>query len=86
MKYKLLIAPGNLIKHAELQRDYLKNTYPELEVTIIDSNSEYLKLYNRKPNRFPCIILLKNDGYKSSINAKLDNQNLHNWLSSNSVK
>lgn len=86
MKYKLIIAPGNLQKYAELQSQHIQQAFPELSVEIVDTKSDYVKLYNKKPNRFPFILLLKHGAYKSSINAKLDNQNLQQWLITNHVK
>lgn len=86
MKYKLIIAPQtSLLGYAEKQAEYIKDCFSNITVEIVSTDSEYLRLYNSKPNRFPCIILLKNNAYKNSINAKLTNDALAKWLINNSV-
>lgn len=86
MKYKLIIAPqSSLLNYVEKQAEYIESYFSNIIVEIVSTDSEYLTLYNTKPNRFPCIILLKNNAYKNSINAKLTNDALVKWLINNSV-
>jgi hypothetical protein len=86
MKYKLIIAPqSSLLNYVEKQAEHIESYFSNITVDIVSTDSEYLTLYNTKPTRFPCIILLKNNAYKNSINAKLTNDALVKWLINNSV-
>lgn len=68
------------------QKDYISNEFSDLDIKIVDTDSEYVSRYNKKVGRFPFILLLKHNSFKSSVNAKISNETLKSWLLDNFVK
>lgn len=86
MSHKLVLSGlPNQLNYLEHQKNYIKDHFSDLIIEIIDINDETVIKYNKVPDRFPFILLIKNNSYKNSINAKVSNNFLESWLLDNSV-
>ena len=69
-----------LIQYVEEQLNAISIQHPDLEIGLGNENNEVLLKYSTTPDRFPCLILLKNGVAKSYIHAKLSNDEANKWL------
>ena len=69
-----------LTQYVEEQLNAISIQHPDLEIELGNENNEVLLKYSTTPNRFPCLILLKNGVAKSYIHAKLSNDEANKWL------
>lgn len=67
------------IQYITEQLSAIKNEIEGLATEISDENDSRLKRHSRLPDRMPCLMLFKNDTYKTHIHAKMTNQNAINW-------
>lgn len=86
--YKLVLAyiDSKQQDYLNIQKEYISNEFLDLNIELVPSDNEYVTKYNRKVGRFPFILLLKHNSFKSSINAKISNDNLKSWLLDNFVR
>ena len=69
-----------LTQYVEEQLNAISIQHPDLEIELGNENNEVLLKYSTTPDRFPCLILLKNGVAKSYIHAKLSNDKANNWF------
>ena len=69
-----------LTQYVEEQLNAISIQHPDLEIELGNENNEVLLKYSTTPNRFPCLILLKNGVAKSYIHAKLSNDEANKWF------
>ena len=69
-----------LIQYVEEQLNAISIQHPDLKIELGNENNEVLLKYSTTPDRFPCLILLKNGVAKSYIHAKLSNDEANKWL------
>lgn len=85
--YKLIaFTPENdiVIKaYVTEQLEAISKLFPELAIEHVNENDNRLALYVKRPDRFPAFLITKNSIRKTSINAKLTNEVLIDWLNSN---
>ena len=69
-----------LTQYVEEQLNAISIQHPDLKIELGNENNEVLLKYSTTPDRFPCLILLKNGVAKSYIHAKLSNDEANKWL------
>ena len=69
-----------LTQYVEEQLNAISIQHPDLKIELGNENNEVLLRYSDTPDRFPCLILLKNGVAKSYIHAKLSNDEANKWL------
>ena len=57
----------------------IKNEIEGLATEFADETDSRLRRHSKTPDRMPCLMLFKNDTYKTHIHAKMTNQNAINW-------
>jgi len=65
------------------QLSAIKNEIEGLATEMSDENDSRLSRHSRIPKRMPCLMLFKNDTYKTHIHAKLSNEKAINWTKQN---
>ena len=61
------------------QLSAIKNEIEGLATEISNENDSRLSRHSKIPKRMPCLMLFKNDTYKTHIHAKLSNEKAINW-------
>ena len=61
------------------QLSAIKNEIEGLATEISNENDSRLSRHSKIPKRMPCLMLFKNDTYKTHIHAKLSNERAINW-------
>ena len=61
------------------QLSAIKNEIEGLATEISNENDSRLARHSKIPKRMPCLMLFKNDSYKTHIHAKLSNERAINW-------
>lgn len=61
------------------QLSAISNEIDGLSTEMSDETDSRLKRHSRTPNRLPCLMLLKNDSYKTHIHAKMTTDYAINW-------
>ena len=61
------------------QLSAISNEIEGLATEISDETDSRLKRHSKTPNRLPCLMLLKNDSYKTHIHAKMTTDYAINW-------
>ena len=61
----------------------IKNEIEGLATEISNENDSRLARHSKIPKRMPCLMLFKNDTYKTHIHAKLSNERAINWTKQN---
>ena len=86
--HKLILASNHEAGrvYLESQKVYIQSLYPDLDIQVVDEDNYYVTRHNKRPDRFPFMLILKHDSCKSRLNAKINNTELYNWLVVNSVK
>lgn len=86
MAHKLVgFAHSGNLTNTEYIKDQLQaisNEFDSLATEFADETDSRLQSYCRKPNRLPCLMLFKNDTYKSHIQAKLSFDRALAWVNS----
>ena len=67
------------IEYIKNQLSAIANEIEGLATEISDETDSRLKRHTKTPDRMPCLMLFKNDTYKTHIHAKMTNQNAINW-------
>ncbi len=65
------------------QLSAIKNEIEGLATEISNENDSRLARHSKIPKRMPCLMLFKNDSYKTHIHAKLSNERAINWTKQN---
>ena len=65
------------------QLSAIKNEIEGLATEISNENDSRLSRHSKIPKRMPCLMLFKNDTYKTHIHAKLSNEKAINWTKQN---
>ena len=65
------------------QLSAIKNEIEGLATEISNENDSRLSRHSKIPKRMPCLMLFKNDTYKTHIHAKLSNERAINWTKQN---
>ena len=65
------------------QLSAIKNEIEGLATEISNENDSRLSRHSKIPKRMPCLMLFKNDSYKTHIHAKLSNERAINWTKQN---
>ena len=65
------------------QLSAIKNEIEGLATEISNENDARLSRHSKIPKRMPCLMLFKNDTYKTHIHAKLSNERAINWTKQN---
>ena len=65
------------------QLSAIKNEIEGLATEISNENDSRLTRHSKIPKRMPCLMLFKNDTYKTHIHAKLSNERAINWTKQN---
>ncbi len=65
------------------QLSAIKNEIEGLATEISNENDSRLARHSKIPKRMPCLMLFKNDTYKTHIHAKLSNERAINWTKQN---
>jgi hypothetical protein len=71
------------IEYISRQLDAIKNWNSSIQIEIQDETCELLYAHCKRQNRFPTYMLLKNNIYKTHINAKYSDDDLFNWVKRN---
>lgn len=65
------------------QLSAIKNEIEGLATEMSNENDSRLARHSKIPKRMPCLMLFKNDTYKTHIHAKLSNERAINWTKQN---
>ena len=65
------------------QLSAIKNEIEGLATEISNENDSRLARHSKITKRMPCLMLFKNDSYKTHIHAKLSNERAINWTKQN---
>ena len=65
------------------QLSAIKNEIEGLATEMSNENDSRLARNSKIPKRMPCLMLFKNDSYKTHIHAKLSNESAINWTKQN---
>ena len=65
------------------QLSAIKNEIEGLATEMSNENDSRLARHSKIPKRMPCLMLFKNDSYKTHIHAKLSNERAINWTKQN---
>tara|TARA_Y100000114_G_C11700578_1_gene298243 strand:+ start:662 stop:931 length:270 start_codon:yes stop_codon:yes gene_type:complete len=65
------------------QLSAIKNEIEGLATEMSNENDSRLSRHSKIPKRMPCLMLFKNDTYKTHIHAKLSNERAINWTKQN---
>ena len=71
------------IEYIKNQLSAISNKIEGLATEISNENDSRLARHSKIPKRMPCLMLFKNDSYKTHIHAKLSNERAINWTKQN---
>lgn len=71
------------VAYIKKQLEAIKKLNPDLQIEFQDETCELLYKHCKRQDRFPTYMLLKNNIYKTHINAKYSDKDLVNWLKLN---
>ncbi len=72
-----------MIEYVQKQLEAISISFPEVETQHVDQNNEIMTRYARYPGRVPAFFILKNGARMGVLQAKLNNDELINWVSQN---
>lgn len=67
------------IQYITEQLSAIANEIEGLATEISDENDSRLQRHSKTPKRVPCLMLFKNDSYKTHIHAKMTTDYAINW-------
>jgi hypothetical protein len=71
------------VAYIKKQLQAIKNWNSDIEIELQDETCDLLQRHCKRRNRFPTYMLLKNNIYKTHVNAKYSDEDLFNWLKRN---
>tara|TARA_Y100001938_G_C8086300_1_gene432273 strand:+ start:1414 stop:1683 length:270 start_codon:yes stop_codon:yes gene_type:complete len=67
------------IEYIKNQLSAIANEIEGLATEFANENDSRIERHSKIPDRLPCLMLFKNDSYKTHIHAKLSNERAINW-------
>lgn len=72
-----------LTEYVKNQLDAISKQFPDVLTEQANETDPRLALYAWYPDRFPCFIIFENGVRKASINAKLTDLEIIDWVNNN---
>lgn len=71
---------ANIAQAVSKQLEFIKSNYPDIIVEQGDETHALFIRHARRPDRFPCFIIMKGDACKNRVHAKFTNADLLDWI------
>lgn len=73
---------STMVDYVQKQLDAIAILFPELAIEHVNKDNPIMARYERYPGRLPAFFILKNGARMGSLQAKVSNEQLINWVSS----